>query len=182
MEQSTVRLYDGAAPGSEDVNRTEVEYSAWGATSVRNVVDPSLTEFLPDPATATGAAVVVAPGGGFCMLSWETEGTMVGEWLRDHGIAAFVLKYRTADMGGTEADFDAKSSEVIDAMLALARVDDPAEVRRATYPALSRVVELAEDDARQALRHVRDHAGQYGVLPYRMASWGSPLEGSWLWA
>jgi acetyl esterase/lipase len=61
---------------------------------VRNVVDPTLTPFLPDPAKATGAAVIVAPGGGFVMLSIDSEGYLVAQWLADHGVAAFVLKYR----------------------------------------------------------------------------------------
>ena len=40
----------------------------------RNVSTATLTPFLPDPAKATGAAVIVAPGGGFLMLSMENEG------------------------------------------------------------------------------------------------------------
>src|SRR5580700_12037983 len=62
--------------------------------TVRNVTAPTLTPFLPDPAKATGAAVIVAPGGGFFELEIDHEGYMVARWLADHGIAAFVLKYR----------------------------------------------------------------------------------------
>lgn len=65
-----------------------------GGPAVRNVVTSTLTPFLPDPARATGAAVIVAPGGGFQMLSMQDEGWAVGRWLADNGIAAFVLKYR----------------------------------------------------------------------------------------
>ena len=82
-----VRLYEEGAPGAVGGTGTEMEYSAWGACLVRNVVNPTLTVFLPDPADATGAAVIVAPGGAFCWLSWDVEGTMVAEWLRDHGVA-----------------------------------------------------------------------------------------------
>ncbi len=64
---------------------------------VVNVSDPTLTPFLPNPDKATGAAVIVAPGGGFVILSIDNEGYEVAQWLADHGIAAFVLKYRTRD-------------------------------------------------------------------------------------
>jgi acetyl esterase/lipase len=55
---------------------------------------PTLTVWLPPLETATGAAVVVCPGGGYAMLAVEHEGKQVAEWLNSLGIAAFVLKYR----------------------------------------------------------------------------------------
>jgi endo-1,4-beta-xylanase len=61
-----------------------------------NIHDPSITPFLPSPDKATGAAIVVAPGGGHMFLTMDREGYDVGQWLADHGIAAFVLKYRLA--------------------------------------------------------------------------------------
>lgn len=61
---------------------------------VRNVTIPTLTPVLPDRKKATGAAVVVAPGGAFLMLSMDSEGWRVARALADRGIAAFVLKYR----------------------------------------------------------------------------------------
>jgi acetyl esterase/lipase len=132
---------------------------------IRNVVTPSLTVFLPDPAVATGAGVVIAPGGGFCWLTWDVEGTMLAEWLRNRGVAAFVLKYRTVDMGETEAEFEQRSHEVVEAMLNLARVDEPWNVRPVRYPWLDAVVTLAEEDAGNAVRHVREKA-----VPYRVAA------------
>ena len=55
---------------------------------------PTLTIWLPQPEMATGAAVVVCPGGGYGMLAVDHEGKQVAEWLNSLGIAAFVLKYR----------------------------------------------------------------------------------------
>jgi len=55
---------------------------------------PTITVWLPRPDAATGAAVVVCPGGGYGMLAVDHEGTQVAEWLNTLGIAAFVLKYR----------------------------------------------------------------------------------------
>lgn len=56
---------------------------------------PTLQPFLPDPARATGAAVVVCPGGGYAGLAAH-EADPVAEWLRSNGIAGFVLRYRHA--------------------------------------------------------------------------------------
>jgi acetyl esterase/lipase len=60
----------------------------------RNVSTATLTPFLPKPGTANGAAVIVAPGGGFRWLSMGNEGWEVAAALNAKGIAAFVLKYR----------------------------------------------------------------------------------------
>jgi len=54
---------------------------------------PALTPFLPLKEKATGAAVIVCPGGGYEHLA-DHEGRPVAEWLNSIGITAFVLKYR----------------------------------------------------------------------------------------
>jgi acetyl esterase/lipase len=66
---------------------------------VRNVHEPSLTPYLPPPGRATGAAVVVCPGGGYTVLAIEKEGAAVAKWLNTLGISAFVLKYRLKEYG-----------------------------------------------------------------------------------
>jgi acetyl esterase/lipase len=60
---------------------------------------PTLTIFLPPKEQANGAAVVVCPGGGYGHLAISYEGFDIGRWLNDHGIAAFVLKYRHRGSG-----------------------------------------------------------------------------------
>ena len=60
-----------------------------GLKVIRNVSRPSLTAYLPDPALATGTAVIVCPGGAYHFLAFEHEGTQVAAWLNAHGIAAF---------------------------------------------------------------------------------------------
>jgi acetyl esterase/lipase len=59
---------------------------------------PTLTPFFPDPAKATGAAMVVCPGGGYAHLA-PHEGRDYARWLNEYGIAAFVLKYRLGSDG-----------------------------------------------------------------------------------
>lgn len=77
-----------------DANTPESWHSQYGSKFARNVTQATLTPFLPDPTKATGAAVIVAPGGGFRTLSMENEGWKVAEALSAKGVAAFVLKYR----------------------------------------------------------------------------------------
>lgn len=57
---------------------------------------PTLTPYLPAKDKANGTAVVVCPGGGYGGLAMDHEGVQIAKWLNDRGIAAFVLKYRTA--------------------------------------------------------------------------------------
>lgn len=78
-------------------------HSQYGSMFARNVTVATLTPFLPDPSKATGAAVIVAPGGGFRTLSMENEGWNVARALADQGVAAFVLKYR---LNQTPADLE----------------------------------------------------------------------------
>ena len=59
---------------------------------------PTLTPYLPDPAKATGAAVVICPGGGYGMLA-SHEGVDYARFLNEQGIAGFVLKYRLGSGG-----------------------------------------------------------------------------------
>ncbi|MCG3198291.1 MAG: hypothetical protein GHCLOJNM_02788 [bacterium] len=63
---------------------------------------PTLTPFLPDSSMATGAAVVVCPGGGYSGLA-EHEGRDIARWLNSLGIAGFVLKYRHSPRYGHPA-------------------------------------------------------------------------------
>lgn len=80
--------------GVEDQPSPETWFRQWGDPMARNISTATLTPFLPEPGKANGAAVIVAPGGGFRWLSLENEGWEVAKALAEKGIAAFVLKYR----------------------------------------------------------------------------------------
>jgi acetyl esterase/lipase len=90
-QPDAIELGTGPLPGAKN---SEVWHQQYGSRFARNVTVATLTPFLPDPAKASGAAVVVAPGGGFTTLSMENEGWNVARALADKGVAAFVLKYR----------------------------------------------------------------------------------------
>lgn len=80
--------------GVENQPAKETWFKQWGDPMARNITTATLTPFLPAPGKANGAAVIVAPGGGFRWLSLSNEGWEVAQALADRGIAAFVLKYR----------------------------------------------------------------------------------------
>ncbi|HVX15313.1 MAG TPA: alpha/beta hydrolase [Pirellulales bacterium] len=69
-----------------------------GALGTEDKDVPTLTAYWPSPEKATGAAMVVCPGGGYRMLA-QHEGEVYARWLNDLGIAAFVLKYRLPSGG-----------------------------------------------------------------------------------
>ena len=70
-QPDAIKLDTGPLPGAKE---TESWHKQYGSSFVRNVTEATLTPVLPDPAKATGAAVIVAPGGGFVTLSMENEG------------------------------------------------------------------------------------------------------------
>lgn len=88
-----VVLWENGAPGSADRAR---EAEVFVGDNCSNVHQPTLTPFLPKLEHTTGTAVIICPGGGHAKLCLGHEGYELAEWLRDQGIAAFVLKYRLA--------------------------------------------------------------------------------------
>jgi acetyl esterase/lipase len=99
-----VPLWAHGAPGSEGKTAKEVDEppnQAHGYFKVTEVHNPSVTVYLPAPEKATGAAMVIAPGGGHQFLNFDQEGTYVAEYLNSIGVAGFVLKYRLAREPGS---------------------------------------------------------------------------------
>ena len=98
----SILLWPNGAPGSEGKNSEEVvRINQYGEHIVSNVHHPSITPYLPSKNNATGAAVIIVPGGGHCELWMDHEGYSVAKWLSDHGTAGFVLKYRLAREKGS---------------------------------------------------------------------------------
>jgi acetyl esterase/lipase len=160
------------ALGSEKWTQKEVEHrSAWLRMKiVRNVVRPTLTAFLPERSKANGTAVIVCPGGGFRFLCFEGEGTEVAERLRARGFAAFVLKHRLMDTGATEAEFH---KSLLQAALLKAIEDGLKAGERPVLPEdVRKFSALAVADGRQAIKVVREHAGEWGIKPDRIGIMG----------
>ena len=168
-----IRLWPGAAPGSEDWVDDEESLTdpSNGMFVIRNVVVPTLTPVLPAPGTGNGAAVVVAPGGAFAALAWHHEGTSTATWFAERGVAAFVLKYRLARLPRDMAEVVARIGPMPDpsdgpGMLAWLR------------KGIGNAPELATDDGEQAIRVIRQRAAEWGIDPARVGIIGFSAGGT----
>jgi acetyl esterase/lipase len=89
--QETIKLWTGEIPFSTGVIGEE-EITDRG--HVRNIQEPTITVYLPDPEKATGAAVVICPGGGYALLAINHEGYDIAKWFNEFGVAGIVVKNR----------------------------------------------------------------------------------------
>ena len=172
-----IRLWPGKAPGSEQWQVPEATTtSPGGDRTISNVSDPSATLFLPSAASATGTAVVVAPGGALRVLGWDNEGVKVAQWLNSKGIAALVLKYRTLQSmpGGGRGRGAAPGG----AGAAAAGPRKELEIRNGNAnpepddPGLREVLQMGIADAQQALRLARRSATAWRIDPARIGIMG----------
>jgi acetyl esterase/lipase len=147
--------------GVEGQTAKETWYKQWGDPFVRNVSQATLTPFLPDRAKANGAAVIVAPGGGFRILSMGNEGWEVARALNERGVAAFVLKYRLRPTAPDWAEFDKGNPLTAPAPGAAG----------AAAPAVSPVA-LPLEDATAAFKLVRARAKEWNIDPNRIGMIG----------
>ena len=105
-----ILLWPAGAPGSDGKTAAEtVTKSASGELSVSSIHRPSITPYLPAKDNANGTAILVIPGGGHRMLAITHEGYNVAEWLRERGVAAFVLKHRLAREAESTYKIDVES-------------------------------------------------------------------------
>lgn len=137
----TLNIWPGVAPGSEHWTQQEHTYKNTPVgTVIQNVVTPTITAYLPDPAKATGTSVIIAPGGGFIALATTLEGEGLARFLQQRGIAAFLLKYRTIEQRGS----------------GIPRMDQDTAARYGIA------------DAIQALKVVRQHAAAWHLATNRV--------------
>ena len=176
-QSQEIRLWPGKAPGSESWSVPEsVTTSPAGGRTISNVSNPTLTVFLPDPALATGVAIVVAPGGALRVLGFDNEGVKVAEWLNSKGIAAFVLKYRT--LQASPAAGPGRGGPAAGPRGGTAGPRQELEIRKANAnpepddPALAEVVRMGVADAQQAIRLIRRNADAWRVEPTRVGIMG----------
>jgi acetyl esterase/lipase len=94
--QEIIKLYSGTIPNSK-VPASEEPVASPNQGMIRQVIVPTLELYLPEKEKATGAAVVICPGGGYSVIVYQGEGISTAKELAQKGIAAFVLKYRLPD-------------------------------------------------------------------------------------
>lgn len=146
----------GEIPLDDHPPASDMAAESWftllGTVAVRNVAAATLTPYLPRPAIATGAAVIVAPGGGFLIGAMENEGWPQARWLAERGVAAFVLKYRLQPTPAADDAF----REAVRERFALAAVAAGASRSFATPRA-------AIEDGQAAIELVRRRASEWHV-------------------
>jgi acetyl esterase/lipase len=148
-----IDVWPGVAPGSEQWKQQETVLGSGSNQRIVNVTKPTLTAYLPPPSTATGAAVIIAPGGGFVYLTIDSEGHDVAKWLVARGIAAIVLKYRVIQIEGQDA---AQLNQAASAAIA-ANVRDLASIDENGKYGIA--------DGIQAVKIVRAHSTEWGIAP-----------------
>jgi hypothetical protein len=176
QKHPVIKVWPGKAPGSENWTYSEkVTEGRGGSKTYTNVVDPTLTVFLPDPAKANGAAVVVCPGGGMRMVG-ISDNDETAEWLNSKGIAAFILKYRlvpdsppTGSGAGPSMPPRAAGGELTFKEIQSRRGNaNPAP----DNPQHLEIIPMAIADGQQALRLIRRNAAEYRVDPKRVGIMG----------
>jgi acetyl esterase/lipase len=151
-EPSIPLLTEGAAD-------SETWETMFGHRTVRNVTRPAIYPVRPAPGKANGTALVIAPGGAFLSLSFDTEGMMLASYLAERGVTCFVLKYRLdptpKDVGGFMRTVGERMGSAKPRMTRGDLIDSKAQP-------------LAQQDGLAAIRWIRSHAGEYGIDPQRI--------------
>jgi acetyl esterase/lipase len=187
-----IPLYEGVAPGSEGLTQKEGSMDLSDTrftppnpdTLVWNVTKPTLAVYKPAPGKANGAAVIVAPGGGFRVLSYKNEGVRVAQWLAEHGITAFVLKYRLHQMPDDPAEVRKGLDQMLAAAAAAAAAHPPGKPPEGgPPPGMPRMefgpLELqAIGDGEQAVKLLRQRAKEFGIDPKRIGIIGFSAGGA----
>ncbi|MFY9853100.1 MAG: alpha/beta hydrolase [Terracidiphilus sp.] len=164
LAPKVINIWPGVAPGSEQWKQPESTLGSGPMQRIVNVTMPTLTAYLPDPAKATGTAVIIAPGGGFIFLGTDTY--KVAEWLAARGIAGFVLKYRTAQLvGQNEAQLNQSGSARFGAQLA-------------NHALIAEDGKYGIADGIQSIKVLREHAAEWGISPDRIVFMGFSAGGS----
>jgi|HubBroStandDraft_2_1064218.scaffolds.fasta_scaffold22970_1 acetyl esterase/lipase len=184
-----IPVWNGPAPGSGETSQKEGSLDLTDTrftppnpdTLVWNVTQPTLAVFRPAAGKANGTAIIVAPGGGFRVLSYKNEGLRVAQWLADHGVTAFVLKYRLHRM----PDDPAEVRKGLDQMLAAAarppgKAPDGSAAPAPPMPRMEfGALELsAIADGEQAIKLVRSRAKEFGIDPQRIGIIGFSAGGA----
>ncbi len=158
-QPDAIVLPTGKLPGA---TAEEAWHSQYGSMFARNVSVATLTPFLPAKSKASGAAVIVAPGGGFLTLSMENEGWNVAKALAKKGVAAFVLKYR---LNPTPADMPAFEESMRQMFSGAGRRAPGSE-----DPSVQLAPQIA--DATAAFELIRSRAKEWNIDPNKVGMVG----------
>ena len=163
-QQPVIPLYKGTAPGSEnwDWKETTIPKNSNGLVITHNVVTPTLTVYTPEAGMANGSSLIICPGGGFHILSMNTEGWDVAAALVKKGVTCFVLKYRLAHT---------LTNDPMQEMMSAIQSGDVDKKMEKTIP-------LSIADGKAAIAYVREHATELGINPNRIGIMGFSAGGT----
>jgi endo-1,4-beta-xylanase len=185
-EHPMIPLWEKGAPGFEDRKDTKEthdrESKDTGEYRTTNVHNPYVTVFLPPKDKATGAAVVIVPGGGHRELWVKHEGENVAQWLSDKGVAAVVLRYRLARETGSPYKIDVHALQDGQRALRLVRSKakewnlDPNRVGMMGFSAGGEVVAMVCRKAEKGNEKAEDEIDRESAVPsFQALVYSGPL-------
>ena len=175
-------VWPGKPPGTQSATPKESVMAVPNTNLhlVRNVTEPTLTVFLPKAGNPSKTAVIIAPGGGFRVLAIDQEGYWVADWFAQHGIAAFVLKYRLAPT--PQSDEEILPGGRAPAPPAPGAAGAPPGGAGAPNPMMiplpAETQPNAVADGLQAIKLVRSGAAKWGIAPDRVLFMGFSAGGA----
>lgn len=185
-QELIIPLWQGIPAGSENWKNEESTTTNPRSNEriIVNVIKPTLLAFIPDKSIANGTAVIIAPGGAFRLLSYDSEGTKVAEWFKQRGVAAFVLKYRVQNappatpgtqQGPRPGNNNPPAAPGTQQGSQPGNNNPPATPggqRSGIRPEMAAAWLLADDDGRQAMRIVRGRAKEFNISPDKIGFMG----------
>jgi dienelactone hydrolase len=172
-------LYDHPAVGSETWREPRVAVECNGEISIYNTREPQIEVFLPDGAAATGAAVIMLPGGGLRVLGVGAESDAEVDAFLSRGVAVLRLQYRTAQTPAAAIQRACRPRPANAPPVRFPKIDihqgnanpAPGDAR------LAEVLALAVADAQESLRLAHRMASQWGLDPHRIGVIGTSAGG-----
>jgi acetyl esterase/lipase len=175
-------LYEGPAPGSEGWTQERTEVRRGDSVSVYNTSQPVYRVHLPPPEEASGAAVVMLPGGGLRMLGMGAALDQEVDALLAQGVAVLVLEYRTLQLSAADRERASAPPPAPPANAPPPRFPRMAIVKGNANPApdnaaLAEVLRLATNDAQAALTLLHAKVEEWNLDPARIGVMGTSAGG-----
>ena len=135
-----------------------------GQNIISGVTKPSITVYLPSEQLNTGTAVILCSGGAMRFHSWTNDVERMAKFLNARGIAAIGLKYR---LNNAKMNFSPGAMPPMPEMVDVTKFDKFPMANANPMPSVEGDAAnmRAIDDARAAVRMVREHAAEWNITP-----------------